>query len=62
MLSALNNSAANPEKNSSTIEQDFKDTTTFTSQGIRTGNQYQSTAGGQSNVNTGFQSHMPTGK
>lgn len=43
MLAALNNSAANPEKNSSTLEQDFKDTTTFTSQGIRTGNQYQST-------------------
>jgi hypothetical protein len=43
MFAALNNSAANPEKNSSTLKQDLKDTTTFTNQGIRTGNQYQST-------------------
>lgn len=58
MLSNLNGSAANPE-NKTPLEQNFQDTSVFTNPGAWTGTQYQSTVN-QSNVNTGFQSHMPT--
>lgn len=56
MFAALNNSAASP------VNQEYTDTSVFTNPGV-----YQSTTGyqstvNQSNVNTGFQPHMPTGK
>lgn len=56
MLSNLNGSAASP------VNQEYTDISIFNKPGV-----YQSTTGyqstvNQSNVNTGFQSHMPTGK